>query len=165
MSSFPSTPQAVVATSSRGAETRAALAQDGSFTLTLAKGDSYALVVETANGRVPIAMPRTSGKLDKSFVVGSNGVAIALGAVHYRPANAPSTIVAQAATCNPDGTGDHECVQDDGQSSCESDDQGDGDGETHDDGNDNAEQLDVKVEMAIPAHSAPVVASGCESND
>lgn len=174
---YASPPRAVVATSGRGAEIRAALSPDGVFSLRLPKGHRYALAVETSAGRVPIAMPRRSGRLDRTFVVSSDGVAVALGAIRYRAAGTAIPFAA-AGTCDPNGSGEYACVQDDEQSTCEdgqqgANDQTGNDGEcvngvdttTHaactDPAADDAEQLDAKVEMAVPERSAPADASGC----
>ncbi len=182
LSSFASPPTSVVATGAAGREVRGTIGVNGAFSVVLPKGDHYALSLETSTGRVPIAMPRRSGRLDKTFAVTSAGVVITLGSVRYRAAGSTTElrVAAQGAACNPNGTGDYECVQDDEQSSCEGGDDGqqdngaDGecvngiDSKTHaacTDPPDDAEQVDAKIEMAVPERSAPVDASGCEGGD
>jgi hypothetical protein len=180
MTSFSSAPQAVVATSGRGVESRATLSAAGAFSLNLPKGDKYSLSVDVEGRRVPLAMARRSGRFDRTFKVSSDGVAIDLGAVRYRAAGAATlVIVSQSATgaCDPNGSGDYECVQDGEQSSCDDGQQGNSDngadGECvdgkdtktnaacSDPGGDDAETADANAEMAVPERSAPTDASGC----
>ncbi len=171
--SFPSTATEIVATSGRGVVVHASFDARGAFSVPVAKGDTYAFAVVVAGRRVPLVMPRRSGKLSQAFKVSSDGVVIALGRVHYLPAGPKAPIrVGSGSRC------DGECVQDDGASTCSDGSQAGGDGEngtecengvdvaTHAacvDGDVGAtDDVDGGSEMAVPERAAPSDASGCD---
>ena len=179
LSSYPSTPQSVVATNAGGAEVRGTVGATGAFQLPLPHGTTYGLSVELDGRRIPIAMARRSGNFDRTFRVSSKGVVVSLGTTHYVAGGAkPALVIVAAAAACPAGAS---CVEDTEQSSC-------GDGQQgHDDGNnadgecengidakthaactdpsgDAAEQADRQQEMALPSTSAPADASGCDGD-
>ena len=120
LSTFPEHASAIVARSASGVETISTPSATGGFVLSLAKGDSYSIRVQMGSRSVVVAMPRTSGAIDRSFKVSSGGVRIDLGLVRYHAAGAPDPVVpgAEAASCEDgsndgeEGTagGDGECV-------------------------------------------------------
>ena len=190
LSTFASAPTSVVVTGTKGGEHVATVDARGAFTIALPKGDRYALAVDVGGKRVPLVMPRRSGKVDATFKVSSRGVVIDLGSVRYLGAGAKPIFLtsvkpsatgnASSASCDPNGTGQYECVDDSEQSQCGDGEHGQqdngGDGECQngvdtktkapcvDPPGDDAAQADVSAEIAVPERSAPSDASGCEGD-
>ena len=187
LSSFPSAPSSVTATDEGGHAVHAAVGADGGFSLDLPKGHTYQLAVATEKGDVSLVFPRTNGKLDKSFVVKSDGASVRLGAVRYL-AKAPTTgfhVTSSAGSTSPpsgqtgadQGGNCVDCVNDDQNTICE------GGGESggtaaeaqgaesasnaapSSTGNtseaDNADQADPNQEMAVGDQNAPDQVDGC----
>lgn len=182
-------PTAIVAKDGHGTERSVKLDANGAFAIALPKGDRYALSVEVDGRRVPVVMVRRSGKLDATFKVSSRGGIVDLGSVKFLVAGPKPTFVTSTAatsssssSCDPNGTGNYECVDDSEQSQCEGgggSENGDhgADGEcengvdksTHapctDPAGDDAEQADANAEMAVPDRSAPSDVSGCDDGE
>ncbi len=76
---FQATPETVVATDEAGAQTTAALASDGSFTLTLPSNHVYTLAVTGGGKSEPVGFPRADGRLDANFRLAAAGAALSLG--------------------------------------------------------------------------------------
>ena len=172
---FPAAPTSIQATSGRGAVVRAALDARGAFSMLVPKGDTYSIAIVAGGRRIPLVMPRRSGKLATSFKVSSDGVVIALGAVRYLPAGAKAAF---RVASSPGGECRGECVQDDGASTCHDGRTVGGDGEngaecetgvdvrTHAacvDGDVGiSAETDGESEMAVPERDAPGEAGGCD---
>ncbi len=182
LSSFPSPARSLSATDETGRTSSAALAADGGFSLALAKGHTYKLSLKTDHGAVPLVFPRQTGRLDASFVLGTDGARIALGAVHYLP-GAPKGgfhVLVAAHGSTQQGSNCTDCVNDDQQTSCEDNGGGEGKGSEGESApgtesgsassggggaGDNAEQADGSAEMAVGDQNAPDQATGCDNQD
>ena len=179
LSSFPAPVRAVVAMTTRGTVARSAVGARGAFAVSLPKGESYSLAVELDDRRIPVVMPRRSGKLQREFKVSSNGVVISLGSVRYFGPGAKPSFVVGAST--GDCTG--QCVQDDGASTCENGQSKGGDGEagaecengfdvkthaactdTDKSSGGGTDGVDPSGEIAVPERDAPTDATGCDDN-
>ena len=110
-------PTAIDAIDETGARTHGLIGADGKFRLEVTKAHTYRLATLTPNGEEPVIFPHSTGKLDMSFKVSSNGALVALGAIRHFDA-VPTTFSTQESTktsCDggAQGADDHadgECV-------------------------------------------------------
>jgi hypothetical protein len=93
---YTGAPSAIRATDEAGTLTRAKLASNGSFQLTLNKGHSYRFDLLGA-GAEPLVFPRASGRLDTVIRVSGGGARVSLGQLHHFDAMPTGgfTVVAQ----------------------------------------------------------------------
>jgi len=199
LASFPEAPTAVRATDELGASSSSPLDAAGAFRLSLALGHSYRLDVVSAVGTTPIVFPRALGRLDTTFRVSTLGAVVALGSVRRMDVAAPTTFALLSASNPADGAdgADGECVDgylagtttpcidDDGDVTCVDD--GEDDGEEHDDGEadgdgecvdgidsttgaacvDEPDVIDDAAAgpVALPEHNVPDDVAGCGDDD
>jgi hypothetical protein len=179
LSTFAAAPSSVTATDEGGRTVRADLAADGGFKLSLQRGHTYMLAMATPKGDVAVVFPRTTGKLDKSFVLKSDGALVRLGMVRYlakAPAggfHATSAAGGIQTKSEQPGAGDCvDCVNDDQNTTCESDGEGGDESKGSESESkssaeaktpevDTAEQADPNQEMAVGDQNAPDQVDGC----
>jgi hypothetical protein len=166
LGSFASAPSTVVARNETGGVLRAAVDGQGNFVLPLAKGHRYRLSLEGTGGGVPFVFPRTSGRLDASFVLNTNGAALNVGIVRDYPgvpAGGFHVLAAKLPGSSP-GADCVDCVNDDPQVTCDGNDPESTAGEATAQ-SDTAEQADATREMAIADQNVPEQVDGCENDD
>lgn len=180
LGSFPTAPMQLVARNEAGAATTIAVGADGRFEAVLGKDHSYRLAVVSTNGEVPVVFPRTNGKLDTNFSVGSGNAKFEMGTVRYLT-TAPTTgfkmaggEVGECVDGHTQGSGE-QCADDDDKVSCVEGPEGDGDGECQN-GKDvktgaactDADEPDVEAAddqpMAVPDHNPPQSVDGCKDD-
>lgn len=157
---YPSAPVAVVARDEGGRSLTTQLA-GGAFALSLPKGHTYSLAVVTANGEVPVAFPRTSGRLDATFSVRSKGANVNLGALRFaNGAPASGFRFAQSSVAAP-GSGQvdcTDCVDDPHDVQC---DDGSHGNDNADEQNGGPQQADRTHDLSVAEHNAPESIDGC----
>lgn len=116
--SFPSDATGVVAVSSDATEVLAAVDAAGAFTLALPTEDTYSFFVETADGRIPVAL-RVSGESFGSVLdLGMGAATIDLGELTYH-----SNITVKADVEAPETT-EPPTISEDADVVCEDGDEG-----------------------------------------
>lgn len=114
VASFAVAPTTVRAIDERGIKVETHPDAAGRFTLALAKGHTYRLVVVGGASSEPIVFPRASRRLDTTVRVSTRGGSVQLGAVRHYPAVPALGFVvtaANATTSAPSGGGEPgECV-------------------------------------------------------
>jgi hypothetical protein len=176
--SFPSSVSGVVAVDDSGEESLALIASDGSFALSVAEEATYALFVETSNGRVPVGLRVTGASYGSTLRLGMGAPTADLGSLRY-----VSQITTKAETVPVEETcvdgvlseSGGACLEQAATVTCEDGMDGDGDGDGHHGrhhgkrggyGHSEAELVDVTLETAnaivLPTLSLPLsVGCGC----
>ncbi|MDP9000367.1 MAG: hypothetical protein M3O46_09675 [Myxococcota bacterium] len=163
LTTFLAAPSTIVARDEAGRVWRTKVDAQGQFALALAKGHTYRLAFERAATSVSVVFPRSSGKVDATFVLKTNGAWLPLGRVRYY-AGAPATGFHVLASRTPTvvaGADCVDCVDDDPRVTC-----GEGESEgTVASAADNAEQADPKGEMAVGDQNVPEEVDGCDGQE
>jgi hypothetical protein len=174
--SFPSSVSGVVAVDDSGEESLAVLASDGSFALSVAEEATYALFVETSDGRVPVGLRVTGASYGSTLRLGMGAPTADLGSLRY-----VSRITTKAETVPVEETcvdgvlseSGSACLEQAATVTCEDGMDGDGDGhhgrhhgKRGGHGESEAELVDVTLETAnaivLPTLSLPLsVGCGC----
>ncbi len=154
LSTFPTKPEQVRVTDEAGRSVVAPIGADGLFTVALARGHRYSVTFVTTYGGVGLAFPRKTGRLDSSFVVGSDGARIGLGSVHFA-SGAPTGGFRIMSTSSAPSVADDQIAQ------CEDGSEGADSSEAQDD----SPQVDSASNMAVAEHNAPIRVDGCEGDD
>lgn len=158
LSSSPVVPTTVTATDEAGRAIVAPIGGDGRFVLKLSRGHSYKLTF-AMNHDLKVVFPRTSGRLDTTFNLRTDGAKIQLGSIRYVASAPTGGFHIVAATPGAQQTGD----VNDGQSvSCEDGSQGSGgEGGSETEATDGSDAADANTEMAVGDHNAPDQVDGC----
>jgi hypothetical protein len=178
LTTFQAAPTAMAARDEVGRVVRGPIDAQGKFALPLAKGHTYRLALEGGGASVPIVFPRSSGTLDATFVLKTNGAALRLGQVR-RYASAPGSgfhVLAAIAPASPPGASAPggeciDCVNDDQQVTCDASESDGTESATESDGTsagrtvgpDLAEQADPSGELAVGDQNVPEEVAGCDS--
>jgi hypothetical protein len=174
LSTFPSAPSSVTARDETGRMTHAAVNAQGLFALPLVKGHTYRVSFDSSGAGVPVVFPRTSGRLDATFVLKTGGAALRLGQVRHfpgAPAGGFHVLVVQIPTSTPPPgtatTGDcSDCVNDDQNVTCAGSGSGsDTQAAASPAANDTAEQADGTGELAVGDQNVPEEVDGCDNSD
>ncbi len=158
LATFPTSPTAVVARDETGKLTRAGLAPDGTFTLTLPKGHRYTLAFEANHANVPLAFARVSARLETAFEVKSGAANLDLGAVRYMAAGtsiAGAGVEAKTSCDEGEWGGGGDCENGSDRKT----------GGPCIDGESVAELADGSQPLALPEKNAPRSIEGCEEED
>jgi hypothetical protein len=164
LTTFRVAPSTIGARDEAGRVSRAPVDAQGQFALPLAKGHTYRVAFEAAAPSVPLVFPRSSGKVDETFILKTNGAALRLGQVRYY-AGAPATgfhvLAARAPTAAPGGDC-VDCVDDDPRVTCA---ESESEGTAAVPASDTAEQADMKAEMAVGDQNVPGEVDGCDNQE
>jgi hypothetical protein len=164
LSTFSSAPSAVTARDEAGRVTRARVDAQGQFSIPLAKGHTYRVAVEAANGGVPLVYPRASGRLDATFVLKTNGAALDVGQVrHFAgvPSGGFHVLATQAPSTGAPPSGSESDVEDGSQLTCDGSDTR----VTVSPAADSAEQADATGDLAVGDQNVPEEVSGCDTQE
>jgi hypothetical protein len=169
LSTFPSPPSVALARDESGGVARSKIDRHGQFSLSLAKGHKYRLAFEGSAATVPIVFPRSSGTIDATFALHTNGANLRLGQVRYYP-SLPSGGFHVLAANVPAGTpsGDCvDCVNDDQQVTCDASESEGKSTEVEPTGSakEAPEPADPKAELAVAEQNVPEDVSGCDDQE
>jgi hypothetical protein len=162
LSTFQAAPTAVTARDEAGNIARATVDPQGQFAIPLAKGHTYHIAVETAGGAVPLVFPRTSGRLDATFVLKTNGAVLTVGQVrHFAgvPSGGFHVLSSQVPSTSAPAPGGETEVGDGQQVTCDG---SDSNAAPTNPASDTAEQADASGDLAVGDQNVPEEVAGCD---
>jgi hypothetical protein len=173
LSTFPTRPTAVRATTETGASRSFSLGENGAFRLPLAPGHRYTLDIVSAERSAPLIFPRATALFDRTFRVTGPNATVDLGRVSCLP-SAPASFAFSAEA----QAGDREAVRidDETREQCGDEEEREREGDEHEeskaseasepeskavDGDVGVASADPSAPMAVAEHNAPENIGNC----